>query len=385
MQPLRYPCATLLEQAYFESEQHFDATEIRNILATHDPKENFALHGNLLQQLLSRLKSDIPAETEDVDLLLRYCAASLELPLDSLFGSYEFDEEEALRGAVYNSNKYETPNHQGLEFCRFFLRNALQSAARNAHHVGKTKYGQMLAVLTELITPENMHALHPVLEVALTKHGNAFDAFFQLPDEFYLLETAYQAQQPDYREKVGVCGILLRALMFAIAKGTWCPPNAWAHSLTWRMYNPKRGDVHVPKPPQVGDDLHEMQLVQRLLSGYPEQHRHAFAAFSERNVPSTEIIRSLFPIRVPMLNTGPFVKELLLLMTASKRWEGQAHVVFMQELRVQHPDLMELLDLHFQLYLNAEEACDNFGALVEPLMRLATGKVALEHVTLPEL
>lgn len=120
MQSLRYPFATLLEQAHFESEHHFDADEIRILLANHAPQESIVLYGGLLRQLLSRIKSDVIAQPGDAELLLGYCAATLELPIDLLFESYEFDGEEAFRGAVYHSDKYENPIHQGLEFCRFF-------------------------------------------------------------------------------------------------------------------------------------------------------------------------------------------------------------------------------------------------------------------------
>ena len=384
MQSLRYPFATLLVQAHFESEHHFDADEIRILLANHAPQESIVLYGGLLRQLLSRIKSDVIAQPGDAELLLGYCAATLELPIDLLFESYEFDGEETFRGAVYHSDKYENPIHQGLEFCRFFLRHSLQSAARNSYG-GKLKYDQMMAVLTELITPDNMHGLHPVLELALAQRGSALNVFFQLPEDFSLNETAYQAQQPVYREKVGVCGIVLRALTFAIAKGAWLPPNASAHSLTWGMYHSNRGNTQAPKPALEGDDLHEAQLVRRLLSGYPDQHRYAFEAFSQRKAPSEIVIRSLFPICIPMLDTGSFAKELLRFLMAGQSWEGEASGVLMQEMRIQHPDLMELLDLHAQLYVDAEQACENFGALVEPLQRLAAGNPVLEHVELPEL
>ena len=384
MQPLVYPCATLLEQAHFESEHHFDANEIRSLLTNHAPEEGIVLYGSLLRQLLSRIKSDVVAQPGDAELLLGYCAATLALPVDSLFESYEFDGEEAFRGAVYHADKYENPTYQGLEFCRFFLRHSLQSAAKNSYG-GKLKYDQMMDVLTELITPENMHGLHPVLEFALAQEDSALNIFFQLTEDFLLSETTYQAQQPVYREKVDVRGIVLRALTFAIAKGAWLPPNASANSLTWGVYLSNRGNTKAPKPPLEGDDLHEAQLVQRLLSGYPDQHRYAFEAFSQRKAPSENVVRSLFPICIPMLDTGPFAKELLRFLMASQDWDGGASGVLMQEMRSQHPDLMELLELHSQLYMDAEQACENSGALVEPLQRLAAGNPVLEHVELPEL
>ena len=384
MQSLRYPLATLLEQAHFESEHHFDANEIRSLLTNHAPEEGIVLYGSLLRQLLSRIKNDVVAQPGDAELLLGYCAATLELPIDSLFESHEFDGEEAFRGAVYHADKYENPIHQGLEFCRFFLRHSLLSAAKYTFG-GKLKYDQMMAVLTELFTPENRHGLHPVLELALAQRGSALNVFFQLPEDFYLNETAYQAQQPVYREKIGVRGIVLRALTFAIAKGPWLPPNASANSLTWGVYHSNRGNTQAPKPALEGDDLHEAQLVRRLLSGYPDQHRYAFEAFSQRKAPSENVVRSLFPICIPMLDTGPFAKELLRFLMASQDWDGGASGVLMQEMRSQHPDLMELLELHSQLYMDAEQACENFGALVEPLQRLAAGNLAVDLVALPEL
>lgn len=264
---------------------------------------------------------------------------------------------------------------------------SLHAAARKKFPT-KPYYDQLTKVLAALNTDAGIHRVHPTLMLALHRDRAVFDTMLMEWGTPSVQELEYF----DLMHANGCTGrrqrpvhALIQALSSAMVQRMWQPTCLSQHLLVWQLYNPRRGRDGVITAAKDDDDAREAKLIRQLLSHYPNQHRHAFETFVSRGILGPQAARSLFPICIPTNGIVAFSKAILEFFLANRGRVLAIDRVFEQELQKQHPELWLMLNLHAQIYPNAQEACENSGALVEPLMRLSAGNPVVEHVELPEL
>lgn len=367
----------------------FDIEAARTALHKHPPKKGFlVLYGELFQRVLERIeRRNVASRMVDVDILLGYIQAIQALSEHERMSECAWDDEAAFEEANHAANGYARPDCQGLEFCRVFMGLSLHAAARKKFPT-KPYYDQLTKVLAALNTDAGIHRVHPTLMLALHRDRAVFDTMLMEWGTPSVQELEYF----DLMHANGCTGrrqrpvhALIQALSSAMVQRMWQPTCLSQHLLVWQLYNPRRGRDGVITAAKDDDDAREAKLIRQLLSHYPNQHRHAFETFVSRGILGPQAARSLFPICIPTNGIVAFSKAILEFFLANRGRVLAIDRVFEQELQKQHPELWLMLNLHAQIYPNAQEACENSGALVEPLMRLSAGNPVVEHVELPEL
>lgn len=375
----------------------FDIEAARTVLRSYPPRKGIlVLYGELLQRVLERIeRRNVASRVEDVDILLGYIRATQALPEEERMSEFAWDDEAAFEEANHAANEYDQPDCQGLEFCRVFMRLSIQAEARKRFPT-KPYYDQLSKVLGALSTDAGIHRVHPTLMLALHRERTVFDTMLlewetPTPQELEYFDSMHANGWTE--GKVRPMHALIGALSSAMTQRMWQPTCLAQHLLVWELYNPRRERGRVFTADQEDDheqgddearweedDAREARLIGQLLTHYPNQHRHAFETLAPRIGLGPQAARSLFPIRIPTHDIAAFSKALVKFFLGHKDC-----AVFEQELQEQHPELWRMLNMYAQIYSETQEALDNAGLLVEPMLQLSSLVQTVNCIELPLL
>ena len=375
----------------------FDIEAARMVLRRYPPKKGIlVLYGQLFQRVLERIeRRNVASRMEDVDILLGYIRATRALPEEERMSEFAWDDEAAFEEANHAANEYDQPDCQGLEFCRVFMRLSIQAQARKRFPT-KPYYDQLSNVLGALRTDAGIHRVHPTLMLALHRERTVFNTMLME----WETSTPHELEYFDSMHANGWTGgkvrpmhALIGALSGAMAQRMWRPISLVQHLLVWELYNPRRKHAPPFSPGQEDDDeqgdddarrqeddAREARLIEQLLAHYPNQHRHALETLAPRSDLGPQAVRSLFPIRIPTHGIAAFSKAMVEFFLGQKD-----RTVFEQELQEQHPELWLMLNMYAQIYSETQEALDNAGALVEPMLQLSSQVQMVNSIELPLL